>query len=168
MAEKDFDYNITTTFYAKWILPIVLIVVGTILIFLFVPALKFTKGLEFGTKNELVLYKITYDGEDKFAEIKSKCVYEEKKSGSNTYYVKYTTETAEEVIYDKHIPFYSTIRVNLAPMGTAGGVGLTVVGIFMLGVNVFNAMTKVSKKKRDAIYASVSENDDEEDEEDDE
>ena len=66
MAEKDFDYNITSTFYAKWILPFILIALGSFLIIFFVPAMKFTKGLEYGTKTELVLYRVNIDGEQKY------------------------------------------------------------------------------------------------------
>ena len=70
--------------------------------------------------------------------------------------------------YTKRLPHYSKMRYNLSTMGTAGGVGLSVVGLFMLIVNTFNAVTKVSKKKKDAIYASVSGKNEDFDEEDDE
>ena len=161
MAEKDFDYNVTTTFYAKWILPFILIAIGAFLIFFFVPAMKFTKGNDYDTKEELVLYRVTINGEQKYVEVKSKNIYEEKNKGSNTYYYNTLTE------YDKKIPHYSEFRYNLSAMATAGGVGLSVVGLFMLVINTFNAITKVSKKKKDAIYASVEGKNEEFDEEDD-
>ena len=162
MAEKDYNYNITTTFYAKWILPVILIIIGSILIFLFVPAMKFVKGKDYDTKTELVFYRVNINGEIRYVEIKDKLIYEEKDRGSNTYYYNTNTE------YDKKIPSYSSFRANLSTMGSAGGIGLTIVGLLMLVVNTFNAVTKVSKKKKDAIYASVSDNSDNEDEEDDE
>ena len=133
MAEKDFNYNITTTFYAKWILPFILLAIGAFLIFFFVPALKFTKGKDYDTKAELILYKVNIDGEQKYVEVKSKIIYEEKAKGSNTYYYNTLTE------YDKKIPHYSAARYNLSTMGAAGGIGLSIVGLLMLVINTFNS-----------------------------
>lgn len=164
MAEKDFDYNVTQTFYAKWILPFVLIAIGIGLLLFFAPAMKFMKGNDYNeTKKELVFYRINIDGEEKYVEVKEKYIYIEKNKGSNTYYYNTLTE------YDKKIPHYSTIRYNLSGMGTAGGIGLTVVGGLFLFVNVFQSISKLSKKKKNKLMNNENNNEDEEfDEEDDE
>lgn len=163
MSEKDFDYNVTQTFYSKWILPFVLVLIGIGLIFLFAPAMKFMKGNDYDTKEELVLYKVNIDGEEKYVEVKDKYIYIEKDKGSNTYY--YNTLTT----YDKKIPHYSTIRSNLSGIGTAGGIGLTVVGTLFFVVNIFQTISKANQKKKNAILDNQNTDDEEEfDEEDDE
>jgi hypothetical protein len=159
MAEKDFNYNITQTFYAKWILPFVLIILGTILIIIFQPGTKFMKGKDYDTKEERVFYKVTIDNEIKYVEVKEKTIFIEKEKGSYTYYLN-TNET-----YTKHVPWYSPVRMNLAQMGLAGGVGLTVVGIFMLVINIFNKVSKISPKKKNELENKGNEENDEEDDE---
>ena len=141
MAEKDFNYNLTTTFYAKWILPFVLFVVGGLLILLFLPGMKFRKGKDYDTGVELVFYAVKENGADKYIEVKEKYIYELKNKGSYEYY--YNTQT----VYDKNIPWYSAFRMNLSTMGTAGGAGLSIVGVFMLVINIFNRISKVNTKK---------------------
>ena len=79
MAEKDFNYNVTQTFYAKWILPFVVIFIGIGLLLYFAPAMKFMKGKDYDTKVEKVFYKVTINGEDRYVEVKEKYIYEEKK-----------------------------------------------------------------------------------------
>ena len=81
MAEKDFDYNITKTFYAKWILPIVLLIIGTILIFYFLPGMKFMKGKDYDTKEEKVFYRVTVNDIEEYVEVKEKYIYEKKNTG---------------------------------------------------------------------------------------
>jgi hypothetical protein len=163
MAEKDLNYNVTQTFYAKWILPFVVIFIGIGLLLYFAPAMKFMKGKEYDTKVEKVFYKVTINGEDRYVEVKEKYIYEEKNKGSNTYYYNTLTE------YDKKIPHYSSVRYNLSGMGTAGGIGLTVVGVLFLFVSTFQALTKVSQKKKNMILDNEDdEEEDEFDEEDDE
>ena len=61
-------------------------------------------------------------------------------------YAKRFWDEAEDV-YEKHIPWYSNFRMNLSTMGSAGGAGLTVVGVFMLFINTFNKLSKVNTKK---------------------
>ena len=161
MAEKDFNYNVTQTFYAKWILPFVVIFIGIGLLLYFAPAMKFMKGKDYDTKVEKVFYKVTINGEDRYVEVKEKYIYEEKNKGSNTYYYNTLTE------YDKKIPHYSSARYNLSVMGTTGGIGLTVVGVLFLFVSTFQALTKVSHKKKNMILDNEDEEEDEFDEEDD-
>ena len=158
MAEKDFNYNLTTTFYAKWILPFVLFIVGGLLILLFLPGMKFRKGKDYDTGKELVFYAVKENGSDKYIEVKEKYIYELKNKGSYEYY--YNTQT----VYDKNIPWYSAFRMNLSTMGTAGGAGLSIVGVFMLVINIFNRISKVNTKKiqeKDDIEDESNEEDDE-------
>ena len=163
MAEKDFNYNITQTFYAKWILPFVLLALGTFLILFFLPGTRFVKGKVMPSKEEKVFYRITVDKgsakEERFVEIKEKDVYYTRTVGGNEYYYIDT----EFEPYTKSIPWYSGIRMNLSVMASAGGVGLSIVGLFMLVINVFKKISKVNPKKIKQI-----ENNNEEDEEDDE
>ena len=159
MAEKDFDYNITQTFYAKWILPFVLILIGTLLILYFLPGMRFTTGKDYDTGKEKVFYKVTINGDERFVEVKEKNIYEIKKKGSYEYYYNTLTE------YDKHIPSYNKARMNLSVIATTGGFGLTVTGIFMLVINVINKAAKGKGHNKNNINNDI---DDEEDEEDDE
>ena len=144
MGEKDFNYNLTTTFYAKWILPFVLFIVGGILIFLFLPGMKFRKGKDYNTGEEKVFYATKINDKDSYIEVKDKYIYELKNKGSYEYY--YNTET----IYEKNIPWYSAFRMNLSMMGTAGGTGLSVVGVFMLVVNIFNKIRSLCASPDDS------------------
>jgi predicted permease len=157
MAKKDFNYNITSTFYAKWILPFVLIIVGAILLVVFFPGMKFQKGKDYDTKEEKVFYVTKIEGEISYIGVKDKCIYIEKSKGSYDY--MYNTET----IYDGSVPWYSPVRMNLAIYGTTGGIGLSVVGFFMLLINTFNKISKVSAKKEKKILENNKK-----DEEDDE
>lgn len=141
MSEKDFDYNITTTFYAKWILPFVLFIVGGLLILLFLPGMKFRTGKDYNTKEEKVFYTVNIDGSDKYVEIKEKYIYELKNKGSYEYY--YNTET----LYEKSVPWYSSFRMNLSTLGTTGGIGLSVVGVLMLVINILKKISTVNTKK---------------------
>ena len=155
MSNKD--YNLTTTFYAKWILPFVLFIVGGLLIFFFLPGTHFMKGKDYDTKEEKVFYYKKIDGKECYIEIKEKNIYELKNKGSYEYY--YNTET----LYEGSIPWYNEARMNLGAMGSAGGTGLCVVGVFMLVVNAFNKISKVNTKNK-----SKDNENNEEDEEDDE
>ena len=160
MAEKEYNYNITQTFYAKWILPFVLLLIGTLLILFFYPGTKFLSGKDAESKEIKSFYKIsmTIDNEkqDRYVEVKSKDIYYVIKSGSYEYYLNTNTK------YDKHVPLYSPIRKNLAYMGIAGGIGLSTVGLFMLFINTFNKITKISpKKKKQLENESLDEEDDE-------
>ena len=157
MAEKDFNYNITQTFYAKWILPFVLIILGTLLIIFFQPGTRFMKGKDYDTKEERVFCKVVIDGETKFVEVKEKTIFIEKEKGSYTYYLN-TNET-----YTNHIPWYSPVRMNLSQMALAGGIGLSVVGVFMLIINVFNKISKISPKKKKELENNTDEENDEKD-----
>ena len=151
------DYNLTTTFYAKWILPFVLFIVGGLLVIFFLPGTHFLKGKDYDTKEEKVFYYKKIDGKECYIEIKEKDIYEIKNKGSYEYY--YNTQTE----YDGSIPWYSAFRMNLGTMGTAGGTGLCVVGVFMLIVNVFNKISKVNTKRK--TDTSTDEENDEEDDE---
>ena len=154
MKEKNF--YLTTTFYAKWILPFVLMIIGTILILTFFNGMNFIKGKDYDTKEEKVFYVTKIDGVESYIEVKEKEIYEIKNKGSYEYY--YNTQT----VYEKHVPWYSPIRMNLAMMGTAGGAGLTIVGVLMLLINVFNKISKVNiKKKKDDEIIDSDEEDDE-------
>lgn len=162
MAEKEYNYNITQTFYAKWILPFVLLLIGTFLILFFFPGTKFVKGKDGVSKETKAFYKlndkITVDGKEEngYVEVKSKEIYYVIKPGSYEYYISTNTT------YTKHIPFYSEFRKNLAPMGIAGGIGLSTVGLFMLFINTFNKLTKISpKKKKQLENKTLNEEDDE-------
>lgn len=156
MSEKDFNYNITQTFYAKWILPFVLLLIGTLLILFFYPGTKFIKGKDAQSKEIKAFYKVTINENTNYVEVKSKEIYYVVKAGSNEYYL--STETK----YDKHVPLYSEFRMNLAYMGIAGGIGLSTVGIFMLLVNTAKKLTTVNVKKKNNKENS---NNDEEDDE---
>ena len=158
MANKD-NYNLTTTFYAKWILPFILIIVGTVLILLFLPGMKFKKGKDYETNENKVFYAVSIDDSDKYVEVKEKYIYELKNKGSYEYY--YNTQT----IYEKHIPWYAPFRMNLSMMGTASGMGLSVVGVFMLVVNTFSKISKVNTKKAQNKDTDDEEDEDEEDDE---
>lgn len=162
MAEKEYNYNITQTFYAKWILPFVLLLIGTFLILFFFPGTKFIKGKDGVSKETKVFYKmsekITYENKEQngYVEVKSKEIYYVIKSGSYEYYLSTNTK------YNKHVPFYSEFRSNLAYMGIAGGIGLSTVGLFMLFINTFNKLTKISpKKKKQLENKTLDEEDDE-------
>ena len=161
-TNKDFNYNITQTFYAKWILPFVLIIIGTLLILLFLPGMKFRKGVAMidDKKVDKVFYVTKINGVESYVEIKEKYIYEIKSKGSYEYY--YSTET----LYDKHIPWYSSARMNLSTLGTTGGIALSVVGLFMLVINTFNKISKVKPKnnldsKKDIELEESNEEDDE-------
>lgn len=153
------NYNLTTTFYAKWILPFILILIGVGLIFLFFPGVNFKKGLDYDTKEEKIFYVTKIDGVDSFVEVKEKEIYVIKNKGSYEYY--YNTKT----VYEKHVPWYSAFRMNLAMIGTAGGAGLTIVGTIMLLVNVFNKISKVNVKKAN-LYQNNDKEDDSNEEDD--
>ena len=142
MSSKEYNYNLTTSFYAKWILPFVLIIIGVGLILLFFPATNFVKGQDYNTKENKVFYVINVDEKTKYVDIDSKLIYEKTNKGSNKVFI------ATEDTYTKHIPWYSSFRMNLSAMGSAGGVGLTAVGILMLFINTFNKLSKVSSKKQ--------------------
>ena len=160
MPKKEPNYNLTTTFYAKWILPFVLIIIGISLILLFFPGMRFMKGKNYdNTKEELSFYVVTIDDSEKYIEVKSKVIYVETNKGSTICY------KSTETIYNKSIPWYSDFRMNLGSMGTAGGIGLTVVGTFMLIVNTFTKISKVSSKKRNKLMENSNEKKDEEDDE---
>lgn len=162
--KKDYNYNITQTFYAKWILPFVLIIIGTLLIIFFFPGMKFKKGVAMidEQKVDKVFYVTKIEGVESYIEVKEKYIYETRYKGSYEYY--YNTD----IIYDKHIPYYSSVRMNLSSMGSAGGIGLSVVGIFMIFVNTFNKISTVKPKKDiNKTKDSITE-DDSIDEEDDE
>jgi len=160
--KKEFNYNITQTFYAKWILPFVLIIFGTLLIIYFLPGMKFRKGVAMidDKKVDKVFYVTKIEGVESYIEVKEKYIYETKYKGSYEYY--YNTD----IIYDKHIPHYSSIRMNLSNMCTAGGIGLSVVGAAMLVINTFNKISKVKPKnnldsKKDIEFEESNEEDDE-------
>ena len=158
MSKKDFDYNITQTFYAKWILPFVLFIVGGLLILFFYPGMKFIKGNDYDTKEEKVFYTTKIDGTESYIGVKDKCIYEIKNKGSYEYYYNTTTT------YDGKVPWYSPFRHNLSTLGVTGGMGLSIVGVFMLIVNVFNKISKVNTEK----VSKRKDEDDIIDEEDDE
>lgn len=160
MGEKEYNYNITQTFYAKWILPFVLMIIGALLIIFFLPGAKFVKGKDAETKKIKAFYKVsmTIDNksEDRYIEVKSKEIYYVVKAGETEYYLN----TYEK--YTKHVPLYMEFRMNLAFLGLAGGIGLSVVGIFMLLVNSVNKLSKVStKKKKQLENKTLDEEDDE-------
>ena len=161
MGQKEFNYNITQTFYAKWILPFVLLIIGTLLILFFYPGTKFVKG-KLATKEVKTFYKINVvvnnEKVDRYVEIKDKDVYYIYKPGSTEYFLLDT----EMPKYTKHVPIYSQFRMNLAYVGIAGGIGLSTVGLFMLIVNTFKKITTVSSKTKNKIE---NKNNNEEDDE---
>ncbi|MBP5444575.1 MAG: hypothetical protein J6Y28_00250 [Acholeplasmatales bacterium] len=141
MSNDVKGYNVTTTFYAKWILPFILIIIGVGLILLFFPGTNFTKGKDYETNQEVVFYIIEEKNKTRYVDIDSKLIYDKTTKGSYKVYIK------SEDVYEKHIPWYSSFRMNLSTMGSAGGAGLTVVGVFMLFINTFNKLSKVNTKK---------------------
>lgn len=112
--------DIAHSFYAKWVLPIVLAILGVVLIILFLPSTAFVKD-----KNGNLFYSI---GNNQYIGIEDKHYYEPKKNG--TEYVML------DEIYDKNIPKYESWKVNMSGIGSATGISMVGVGGIFIIVNV--------------------------------
>lgn len=136
------EFNITTTFYAKWILPFVLMLIGVLLLLLFIPQSNFDVHKNKVTQEVTVYYMKEIEKETKYISITDKIIYDRKQKGSTGYEYISTGE-----VYTKRIPKYNKILNNLSTIGTASGISLEVVGIAMLIINIFNKISKYDPVK---------------------
>lgn len=129
------DQGLTQTFYAKWVLPFVLIIIGAILLLVFFPATSFV----IDSNDEEKIYYVSE--KDKYV-----CL-------NDGYYYKLTTSKGKEVFvitddkYEGELPKFRKWKFNLSGIGTASGISFCAIGIFMIVINVIKNAS--SRKDQD-------------------